>query len=56
MAFKGYEEIVDLLLKHGADNDADNGDGMTPLMFAGMFGRAQAVEQLKAHGVALTNG
>jgi ankyrin repeat protein len=52
-AFKGYEEIVDLLLEHGADIDADNGGGMTPLMFAAMFGRTRVVEQLKAHGASL---
>jgi hypothetical protein len=53
VAFKGYEEIVALLLKHGADIDADNGGGMTPLMFAAMFGRAKVIDQLKAHGASL---
>jgi hypothetical protein len=53
VAFKGYEEIVALLLAHGADIDADNGGGMTPLMFAAMFGRASVVEQLKSHGASL---
>src|ERR1700676_2412924 len=53
VAFKGYEEIVALLLKHGADIDADNGGGMTPLMFAAMFGRTKVVEQLKRQGASL---
>ncbi len=53
MAFKGYEDIVSLLLEHGADIDADNGGGMTPLMFAAMFGRSQVVAQLQAHGASL---
>jgi hypothetical protein len=53
VAFKGYEDIVSLLLEHGADIDADNGGGMTPLMFAAMFGRSQVVAQLQAHGASL---
>ena len=28
-AFKGYGEIIAVLLEHGADIDADNDDGMT---------------------------
>ncbi len=52
-AFKGYEKIVAVLLEHGADIDADNGVGMTPIMFAAMFGRAQVVEQLRSHGASL---
>jgi ankyrin repeat protein len=53
VAFKGYEEIAALLLTHGADIDADNGGGMTPLMFAAMFGRIKVAEQLKEHGASL---
>jgi ankyrin repeat protein len=53
VAFKGYEEIVALLLEHGADIDADNGGGMTPLMFAAMFGRSKVVAPLQAHGASL---
>jgi uncharacterized protein len=53
VAFKGYEEIVTLLLAHGADIDADNGGGMTPIMFASMFGRIKVVGQLQAHGASL---
>jgi len=41
------------LLAHGADIDADNGGGMTPIMFASLFGRTRVVELLKAHGAAL---
>ena len=52
-AFKGYDEIITLLLKHGADIDADNGGGMTPLIFAAMFGRSKVVEQLKSRGASL---
>jgi hypothetical protein len=46
-------EIVALLLKHGAEIDADNGGGMTPLMFAAIFGRTKVVEQLEAEGASL---
>ncbi|MGO8930767.1 MAG: ankyrin repeat domain-containing protein [Limisphaerales bacterium] len=42
-----------LLLEHGADIDAKNGVGMTPIMFAAMFGRTRVVEQMKAHGASL---
>jgi len=53
VAFKGYENIAVLLLKHGADINADNGAGMTPIMYASLFGRAKAVELLRAHGASL---
>jgi hypothetical protein len=53
VAFKGYEEIAAMLLQHGADIDADNGVGMTPIMFAAMFGRTKMVEHLQAHGASL---
>ena len=53
MAFKGYEDIVVLLLEHGGEVDADNGGGMTPIMFAAMFGRTKVVAQLQAHGASL---
>jgi len=33
--------------------DADNGMGLTPLMFAAMFGRTRVVAQLQAHGASL---
>ena len=33
--------------------DADNGAGLTPIMFAAMFGRTRVVEQLQAHGASL---
>jgi hypothetical protein len=46
-------EIVTLLLQHGADIDADNGGGMTPLMFAATFGRTRVVTQLQARGASL---
>jgi ankyrin repeat protein len=42
-----------LLLERGADIDADNGGGMTPIMFAAMFGRSKVVERLKAGGASL---
>jgi uncharacterized protein len=52
-AFKGYEEIAGLLLEQGADIDADNGVGMTPSMFAAMFGRTRMFELLQARGASL---
>ena len=50
MAFKGYPEIARLLLEHGAAVNADNGNGMTPLMFAEMFGRVEVAEILRRAG------
>ena len=47
------ERTVSLLLDHGADIEADNGGGMTPLMFAALFGRHKVVEHLKARGASL---
>jgi ankyrin repeat protein len=53
VAFKGYDDIAALLLGHGADVDADNGGGMTPLMFAAMFGRYEVARRLQDHGASL---
>ncbi len=53
VAFKGYAEIVPLLLDHGADVDVDNGGGMTPIMFASLFGWSKVGEQLQAHVASL---
>lgn len=50
---QGLRGIVALLLDHGADVDADNGGGMTPIMCASLFGRSKAVEQLKPHRASL---
>ena len=52
-AERAGRQIATLLLDHGADIDANNGVGMTPIMFAAMFGRGQVVEQLKARGASL---
>ena len=42
-----------MLLEQGAEIDAGNGGGMTPLMFAAMVGRSKEVAQLQAHGASL---
>ena len=42
-----------LLLAHGAEIDADNGAGMTPIMFAALFGRSRVVEQLQTWGASV---
>ena len=38
-SYNGHAETTRMLLAYGADVDADNGSGMTPLAFAAMFGR-----------------
>lgn len=55
VAFKGHLKLAELLLWHGADIHADNGGGITPIMFASMFGRVAMVCLLEQHGAALIN-
>lgn len=42
--------LVKLLVDHGADIDAENGGGKTPLMFAAMFGHKEIVVYLIHRG------
>ena len=44
---RAIRTIARLLLEHGAAVDADNGNGMTPLMFAEMFGRTDVADVLR---------
>lgn len=37
----GRHEIVDLLIKHGADTEARNSDGATALILASVLGESQ---------------
>jgi ankyrin repeat protein len=53
VAFKGDAAMARLLLDHGADLEADNGGGMTPIMFAAMFGRTGVVGILREAGASL---
>jgi ankyrin repeat protein len=50
VAFKGYTTIASQLLDAGADINADQGAGMTPLMYAQMFGRAETARLLQQRG------
>ncbi len=50
VAFKGYLDVARLLIAAGADLEADNGGGMTPLMFAAMFGRREMLALLEEKG------
>jgi ankyrin repeat protein len=43
--------MIDLLVRHGANADAPDRDGHTPLMEAAFFSRADLVEQLIQCGV-----
>ena len=52
-SYNGNLKTTRMLLEHGADIDADNGVGMTPIMFTAMFGRVKVVAQLQAHGASL---
>ena len=50
VAYKGYAEIAELLLAHGANVEGASPDGKTPLMMAAMFNRTAIVDLLLAHG------
>jgi len=47
---KGYTEIVKLLLKAGADVNAEDGDGRTALILAKEQGYIEIVDLLKKAG------
>jgi len=46
----GGVEMVNLLISHGANVDAADTDGVTPLMRARQRGKADVVKLLEAHG------
>jgi ankyrin repeat protein len=50
VAFKGYVDIAQILIEHGADVNATTPDGKTPLMFAAMFNQTAIMELLLSHG------
>jgi len=49
-AFAGNVELVNLLLEKGADPNARNGEGKTPLTFAREKGHDSVVELLRKRG------
>jgi ankyrin repeat protein len=49
-AERGYQDIVDLLLKHGANKDAMREDGATPLHLAAMNNHIGVVQSLLSAG------
>ena len=46
----GHYQVVELLLKNGADPNIHNNDGLTPLILASQFGHYQVVEILLKNG------
>ena len=50
VCFKGNEEIVDLLLKKGANPNIKNLNGGTALMFAAMFGHENIFRKIVSAG------
>ena len=46
----GQKDVVELLLKGGADVNAIDEDGRTPLMRASRYGHKDVVELLKKYG------
>src|SRR5690606_3846241 len=49
-AYKGYVDVVRLLLENGAQVNARLPGGKTALRFAAMFDRKEVVELMLAHG------
>lgn len=49
-ASAGHNEIIELLIKHGADVNATSSSGNTPLMYACAGGHVNAVRLLLEHG------
>ena len=47
---KGNLEIVKILLEHGAEKDAENVDGFTPLLRACTNGHLFVIKELAARG------
>ena len=45
--FKGYSEIVQILIKHGVDVDIADGNGTTAAHYAVMFRNYDVIEQLE---------
>lgn len=53
-AQKGFTEIIDILLRYGADVDNRNDAGKTALMLAAFSGQLGAVQSLREHGASYT--
>lgn len=51
-----YDQIVSLLLSKGADPNASDLMGLTPLMLTALSGRISAAESLLAHGALIDAG
>lgn len=49
-ASAGHIDIIELLIRHGADVNAQSSTGNTPLMYACAGGHVSAVRTLLAHG------
>lgn len=47
---KGYTDIMEILIRHGADVNAKNDSGKTALMLACFAGQFDAVKLLRSHG------
>jgi ankyrin repeat protein len=50
-ACEKYPELIDLLLRHGADVNTQNRKGRSSLMEAALWGRNDNVKHLLEHGV-----
>ncbi|EDQ84699.1 uncharacterized protein MONBRDRAFT_12605 [Monosiga brevicollis MX1] len=46
----GHDKVVEMLLKHGVDANANNDLGHTPLHYACMYGQVKVVKMLLKHG------
>ena len=48
-----HEQVVELLLQHGAEINKQNSKGLTTLMFAADYGHERVVELLLQHGAEI---
>jgi uncharacterized protein len=53
VCFKGYPNIAQVLIASGANPDARNNGGATPLMMAAMFGQVEIARLLIERGADL---
>ena len=49
-AFTGRMEVIELLIENGADVNAKDEDGGTPLLYATLSGHKEIADLLRKHG------
>ena len=47
---ENHPKVAEVLIAHGADVNAENANGMTPLQIAALYGKKAVAESLTVHG------